>query len=130
MSLQNKTILYLSYPCYICKDIPYTDGPKLILHLKNEHGIILPSRKRGFKRPTNDYFDYQLDFYQDWDEQHVACPSCWYHSKHLEPLEEHIDKNHLHDDKSLLNNLYDKRSIVQIYNIIDDIEIKFKNLLK
>ncbi|KAI8987860.1 hypothetical protein BDF20DRAFT_910407 [Mycotypha africana] len=155
---EKKTLL-LVYPCYLCDgDGPtYQKAARLIMHIRDQHGFLLPSRHTGVRRPANRHYNYQTDMKIKWDEQQNACPSCWYHTDALEELSLHISKEHdppaceplsQHNDASSRRGTrrrsagsnaspfvydgskYEKKTVNTIFKQMNEITTLFKDILR
>lgn len=132
--------LRLVYPCHICKNTNsgYGKASTMLKHVRDVHGIDLPSRRIGIRRPANSVFNYQTDTQQgDEYETHLACPSCWYHTENIHNLKTHIEEKHdpiavetkpyTYDS---YNTRYNTDTINTVFEQINDISNMFKKVLR
>ncbi|GAA5803124.1 hypothetical protein HPULCUR_008599 [Helicostylum pulchrum] len=87
-------IINLSYPCYICA-AEFGSAKEVIGHIYHVHGYVLELRPVGEHRPLERKYSFEKRFLGEWDVQHFACPSCWYHcATDIEMLMEHVMETH------------------------------------
>jgi hypothetical protein len=106
----------------------------MLRHVRDVHGIDLPHRRTGIHRPANARFNYAQT---DYDDTHLACPSCWYHTENIDELRAHIEVEHdaiVVETKPFVyegtNPHYEKKTVNLIFEQINDISNMFKNVLR
>lgn len=138
-SSKYRPMLHLVYPCHICKysETGYSKATTMLRHIRDIHGIDLPHRRTGIRRPANPRFNYQTNMEIEYDDTHLACPSCWYHTEDIDELREHIAENHdsiVVETKPFVyegdNPLYERKAVNIIFEQINDISNMFKNVLR
>ncbi|KAI8971666.1 hypothetical protein BDF20DRAFT_915446 [Mycotypha africana] len=90
-----KELVNFEYPCYICGTI--LSRPKICIdHVRRVHGYELPVRGVGQNRPSDPVYEFQNNPNGEYDVQHYACPSCWYHCPEtgLRELKQHTQEEH------------------------------------
>ncbi|KAI8082221.1 hypothetical protein BDF21DRAFT_398329 [Thamnidium elegans] len=86
-----KPLIALNHGCYICGNV-YSSATYALDHVYNAHRIDLPSRIPSVRRPQDRQYDYIMARdAADYDEEHYACPCCWFHC----PLDE-LEIFHIH----------------------------------
>ncbi|GAA5807216.1 hypothetical protein MFLAVUS_000571 [Mucor flavus] len=91
-----KDLVALNHGCYICGNV-YSSAAYVLDHVYNTHGIDLPARRPNIRRPQDRQYDYVMGKDAvEYDEEHYACPSCWFHCPmdelevfHAHTVEEH-----------------------------------------
>ena len=94
----NRIAVRLEHACYVCGSVLST-ASATINHLRSIHGVDIPPRMIGRKRPQ----DYDYDFRGDQKdaELHYACSSCWFHCPQdndtnagIQALNDHVLQEH------------------------------------
>lgn len=142
--IKSMKTLYLVYPCYLCSDSPgYTRAARCIIHIRDHHGYVFPSRATGYRRPKNREYMYEPDFNKKWDEQQFACTSCWYHTNDMKLLATHMEAHdpgvvapryrsgtRAESDFVYNGTFFEKKAVQTIFQQITDITVMFKEILR
>ncbi|KAI9252559.1 hypothetical protein EDC94DRAFT_496788, partial [Helicostylum pulchrum] len=74
-----KDLIALNHGCYICGNV-YSSAGYVLDHIYNTHGFDIPARMPSVRRPQDRQYDYVISRdTEEFDEEHYACPSCWFH---------------------------------------------------
>ncbi|KAI9260900.1 hypothetical protein EDC94DRAFT_130526 [Helicostylum pulchrum] len=106
--MNGKLAVRVIYPCYMCTS-SYTEGPLALDHMFAIHGLNLPKGPTGRIRPENGRYTYIRVNETDWEQNHLGCSSCWFHTKHKNKLQEHVRNEHGPDETSGNDNLDDDK---------------------
>ncbi|KAG2234399.1 hypothetical protein BDF21DRAFT_463838 [Thamnidium elegans] len=91
---REKIIVNIIYPCYICA-VEFGSAKEVMGHIYHVHGYFLNPRPAGRSRPLERRYSFEKRVLGDWDIQHFACPSCWFHCvTDIEMLMQHIMEIH------------------------------------
>lgn len=102
----DKERVCLAHGCYICGNI-LSNASSTRNHIARIHGMHIPPREPSVRRPQDKDYAF-VSQGEEYDSDHYACPSCWYHcpQTNLDSLNKHTLLEH---DPQSIKDLEDKQ---------------------